>query len=118
MLNNTCKEVNENMNEDIDEKVGRYAQLLECAAKKTRDTASAIAVFQEVLKDEREESHYAKQVFNGDAEPTDSQIEYLKRLGATIPDKLTRQKASELIDDTKKMRAQLIKAIERPVRVP
>jgi len=39
---------------------------------------------------------------NADKEPTDSQLKYIKKLGGEVPDNLTRQGASLLIDELKK----------------
>jgi|TARA_B100000085_G_C18536741_1_gene510322 predicted nucleic acid-binding Zn-ribbon protein len=39
---------------------------------------------------------------NADKEPTDNQIKYIKKLGGDIPEGLTRQGASQLIDELKK----------------
>ena len=41
---------------------------------------------------------------NADKEPTDNQIKYIKKLGGDIPDGLTRQGASQLIDELKKVK--------------
>jgi len=40
---------------------------------------------------------------NADKEPTENQIKYIKKLGGDIPDGLTRQGASQLIDELKKV---------------
>jgi 5-methylcytosine-specific restriction endonuclease McrA len=44
---------------------------------------------------------------NVDAEPTERQINYIKKLGGEIPDNLTRQSASLLIDELKKQKENL-----------
>jgi 5-methylcytosine-specific restriction endonuclease McrA len=41
---------------------------------------------------------------NADKEPTDNQIKYIKKLGGDIPEGLTRQGASQLIDELKKVK--------------
>ena len=39
---------------------------------------------------------------NAEKEPTENQMKYIKKLGGEIPDNLTRQGASQLIDELKK----------------
>ena len=41
---------------------------------------------------------------NAESEPTDKQLKYIKKLGGEIPDDLTRQGASLLIDELKKVK--------------
>tara|TARA_B100001287_G_C22604784_1_gene492168 strand:+ start:492 stop:965 length:474 start_codon:yes stop_codon:yes gene_type:complete len=41
---------------------------------------------------------------NADKEPTENQVKYIKKLGGDIPEGLTRQGASQLIDELKKVK--------------
>lgn len=41
---------------------------------------------------------------NAEKEPTENQIKYIKKLGGDVPDNLTRQGASQLIDELKKVK--------------
>ena len=58
-----------------------------------------------------------KKVYNSNSPATERQISYLKRLGAHIPEKLTCQQASELIDKAKKWQQQVKQALKHPIKL-
>jgi len=66
----------------------------------------------------RREQNYQKSVFNGNAPATEKQKAYLLNLGATVPEGLTRQQASSLIDNAKAEQQGMKNAMRMPVRVP
>lgn len=105
------------MDEKTNQQIDKYIDLLNSITEKTGDNESAAIIFQQILRDRRGFNGTEKKVVNGDAEPTENQIQYLKKLGAVIPEGINRQRASELIDETRKMRAQLRKAIQNPIRI-
>lgn len=64
----------------------------------------AIAVLGEYGKDRRAEVMKEARLngySNGNGQPTPKQIAYLKRLGIEMPEGLTKQQASKLIDEAK-----------------
>jgi hypothetical protein len=72
----------------------------------------------EIAKDRRMEQIRQERSFNGDMSATENQIAYLQRLGVVIPEGLTIQQASRLIDNAKAARRWMKKPIAAPVRIP
>ena len=105
------------MDKQINEQIDRYIALLNSITEKIGDTDSAAVIFQEVLRDKRSLKRAEKRVINGNAEPTENQIQYLKKLGAVIPEGINRQRASDLIDETQRMRAQMRTALQNPITI-
>jgi hypothetical protein len=114
-----CKEVVQKMEVDIRSKVKKYIELLETIKEQTGDDAVAAAVFHEVMKDIRSEnSSSPKKVYNSDSPATDKQIEYLKKLGVQIPEHVTRQQASDLIDHAQQWKNDVKQALKNPIKIP
>ena len=106
------------MDEYTQEKLDRYLELLDEVRQKTQDERTAVSLLQEISKDRRMEQMRGEASYNGDAPATEKQKAYLERLGAVIPEGLTRQQASELIDSTKASRQWSKRTIRAPVRIP
>jgi hypothetical protein len=103
---------------DIRSKVKNYIELIETIKEQTGDNAVAVAVFHEVLKDSRSEnSSPQKKVYNSDSPATDKQIDYLKKLGVHIPEQVTRQQASDLIDQAQQWKSDVKQALKNPIRI-
>ena len=77
-----------------------YIKLYEEIKEKVQDEQLAKTIFQEVVKDRRMVSKVtaSKKVKNNGL-ATEKQIDYLKKLGVEIEPGLTKQRASELIDE-------------------
>jgi len=83
-----------------------------------RDNTIALAVFHEVMKDIRSENRSPqKKVHNSDSPATDKQIEYLKKLGVHIPEQVTRQQASDLIDQAQQWKSDVKQALKNPIKI-
>jgi hypothetical protein len=103
---------------DIRSKVKNYIELIETIKEQTDDDAVALAIFHEVMNDTRSENSSPKRkVYNSDSPATDKQIEYLKKLGAHIPEQLTRQQASDLIDHAQVWKSDVKQALKNPMKI-
>jgi hypothetical protein len=108
----------EKMEIDIRNKVKNYIELIETIKEQTGDDAVALAIFHEVMNDSRSEySSPKKKVYNSDSPATDKQIEYLKKLGAHIPEQVTRQQASDLIDQAQQWKSDIKQTLKNPIRI-
>ena len=94
-----------------------YINLLEKIKERTGNNADSLAILAEIRKDQRSQQMQQKKIINSNMPATENQMGYLKRLGAEIPEGLTRQEASRLIDDRKEKIA-MQKAMEQPMRIP
>lgn len=106
------------MDEDTKEKLDSYLELLEEIKSRTSDERISAGLLGEIAKDKRMEQIRQERNFNGDLPATEKQISFLKNLDATIPENLTRQQASQLIEDTKAAIREMKKLGKMPVRVP
>ena len=97
--------------------IDRYVELLEKIRERTESSPDSLAILAEIRKDQRMQQIQQKTVMNSNMPATENQIGYLKKLGAKIPEGLTRQEASTLIDDRKEEIA-MQKAVEQPMRIP
>ena len=114
-----CKEVEHKMDVDISNKVRSYIELIETIKEQTGDDTIAVAIFHEVVKEMRTENKsFPKKVYNSDSPATDKQIEYLKKLGVHIPEQVTRQQASDLIDQAQQWKNEVKQALKNPIRIP
>ena len=86
---------------DIQTTITKYVRLLEQIKERTGDNADAAAILAEIRRDQRMRQTQQKTVIRSDMPATEKQIGYLERLGAQIPEGLTRQQASMLIDEMK-----------------
>jgi hypothetical protein len=101
-------------NKATDSKVQEYLELLEEIRSKVDDQMVAVELLREVAKDRRMEQIKAERKGlievshddNGNGQPaTLKQKEYLLDLGVKIPQKLSKQKASELLEEALAQRA-------------
>ena len=97
--------------------IDRYVDLLEKIKGRVGNEANSLAILAEIRKDQRMQQIQQKTVINSNMPATENQIGYLKRLGAEIPEGLTRQEASKLIDNRKEAIA-MQKTMEQPMRIP
>ena len=93
-------------------------ELLDEIKRGTEDEKTAAVILAEIAKDRRTNKTRQERSFNGNAPATEKQKAYLERLGAVIPEDLTRQQASELSDSTKASRQWSTRTIRAPVRIP
>jgi len=108
--------VNEKMEDETQQRVNAYAQLLEEIRQQVNDVQIAIAILQEVTKDQRMTSIREERKVNGDYPATEKQLAYLKNLGVEADANMTKQQASSLIDE---MLAKPKVSVEKiPARVP
>jgi len=108
------------MDDKIQEKLSSYLEILKQISKNTGDERTAVSLLQEIMKDLRMEQIRQERGFNGangDALATEKQISYLKSFGAVIPEGLTRQQASQLIDQCKAAKYGN-ETVEMSMRVP
>jgi hypothetical protein len=101
---------------DMQTTIEEYVRLYDAVKKHVSDSSLALAVLQEIRKDLRMQEH-RQTVTNGDWPATENQIAYLRNLGAEIPEGLTRQQASQLIDNIKAAKGAT-RAVKLPLRVP
>lgn len=77
-----------------------------------------MAILVEIAKDKRVEQMKDERSNNGDLPATEKQKAFLESLGAVIPQEgLTRKRASEIIESTKKLKYSLQKAIKKPIEI-
>ena len=101
---NTCKEVDEKMQFDMQSKLEEYLKLLEQIKQRTTDERTAVSLLQEVSKDRRSaEIRDERETKNSDAtesQPaTEKQKQFMKKLGIKFPATVTKQEASLMIDE-------------------
>ena len=101
---NTCKEVDEKMQFDMQSKLEEYLKLLEQIKQRTTDERTAVSLLQEVSKDRRSaEIRDERETKNSDAQDsqpaTEKQKQFMKKLGIKFPATVTKQEASLMIDE-------------------
>jgi len=101
---NTCKEVDEKMETDTQQRVNDYLALFDGISEKVNSDAVAIAILQEVSKDGRSgEIRTERAAKNGEAnanEPaTEKQKKFMKKLNIAFPANVTKHEASTLLDE-------------------
>ena len=101
---NTCKEVDEKMQFDMQSKLEEYLKLLEQIKQRTTDERTAVSLLQEVSKDRRSaEIREERETKNSDAQDsqpaTEKQKQFMKKLGIKFPATVTKQEASLMIDE-------------------
>lgn len=94
------------MDSIIEQKLEGYLELLDEIKQRIGDDDIAMTLLSEIAKDLRMNEIQQERSFNGNAPATEAQLAYLRRLGAVIPEGLTRSQASKLIDSTKALRNQ------------
>ena len=83
---------------DIQTKIEEYAFLMDKIRNRFGEDPEAMVILQEIGKDIRASNIQHKQSHNSNPPATEKQIAYLKSLGSTIPEGLTKYQASRLID--------------------
>ena len=79
---------------------GEYLRLWDSMRERTGDDAVALAVFQEFMKDQRLKRIQEARILAGEGGPaTRRQRDYLRSLNIRFDPTVSKQKASELIDD-------------------
>ena len=94
-----CKEVNPNMNQNIQTKLCEYMELLGEIRQKTDDERTAVSLLQEVSKDRRMEEMRQEKEAKNSSPATDRQKKFMHKLGIDFPETVTKQEASLLIDE-------------------
>ena len=105
------------MENEIQEKISTYVELLDTIKEQTGDDPAALAILHEIMKDIRAEKFQKKKVYNSNGPATDKQIAYLKKLGVPIPENVTRQQASDLIDQAQQWKNDVKQALKNPIRI-
>lgn len=103
---------------DIQTKINEYALLIEQIRNRLGDGAEAMAVLQEIGKDIRANNIQQQKKYNSNSPATEKQIAYMNKLGLTIPEGLTVQQASKMIDDFKNSPEENEEVFEVPIRIP
>ena len=80
-------------------------------------TAAILLLLTEITANKYSEQENQKVVVNGNAPATENQKTYLLNLGTAVPEGLTRQQASALIDTAKAEQQGMKKAIRMPMRI-
>ena len=96
---------------EMQSRIGEYVELLSELRQQGLEEQTAIAVLEQVGKDKRAAmisrergngngfGQASKGVVNGDVPATEKQLNYLKVLGVDTDEGLTKQQASNLIDE-------------------
>ena len=113
---NTCKEVDEKMQFDMQSKLDEYLRLLEQIKQKTTDERTAVSLLQEVSKDRRSaeireeretrKSEGKKGEGKNNEPATEKQKQFMKKLGIEYPADVTKQYASMLIDEKREQNGE------------
>jgi len=107
---------------DIQSKISEYFNLITAIKEQFNEPSEISAVLQEICKDMRVAEMKEERNFNNDLPATERQIAYLKTYGAIVTknvdiDSLTKQQASKLISESKKIRTELQKAFTKPIKI-
>jgi hypothetical protein len=95
------------------------SKLSEIKAKvENEQTAAILLLLTEITKDKYRGQRSQQVVINGNAPATENQKAYLLNLGAAVPEGLTRQQASILIDTAKAEQRGMKNAMRMPIRIP
>ena len=87
------------MEENINKKLNGYLELLAEIKEKTEDEITARVLLQELSKDLRMEKIKQEREANNGSPVTDKQKNFMKKLKIVIPEGLTKQEASMMIDE-------------------
>jgi len=85
--------------EEIQKRLNLYLEALEEARKRVGDEQVAIAIIHEVAKDVRMERMRMEREASNGQPATPKQLEYLKSLGVSAPEGVTKKEASRMIDE-------------------
>ena len=89
----------------------RYLELFAGVKQKVMNDTAAAAIFQEIARDRRMQHIKPERGADGEVPATDKQIGYLKKLGVDIPPKLSKQKASEILDQLEAAKSTAAEAL-------
>ena len=93
------------MENEIQERVRTYVELLDNIKEQTGNNPEAMGILHEIMRDIRAEKFQRrKKSYDDDSPATEKQISYLKTLGVEVTENLTKQKASELIEQAKNIK--------------
>ena len=108
------------MDESIQQKLNMYIGKLNeiKAIVQNEQTAAILLLLTEINQDRYRGQRNQKVVINGNAPATENQKAYLLNLGAAVPDGLTRQQASILIDQAKFEHQSMKNSLRMPIRIP
>ncbi|MFC1781390.1 hypothetical protein ACFLZ8_03945 [Planctomycetota bacterium] len=123
LCSNVCKEVKfvkNKMDELIQQKLNMYIGKLNeiKAIVQNEQTAAILLLLTEINQDRYRGQRNQKVVINGNAPATENQKAYLLNLGAAVPENLTKQQASILIDQAKIENQSMKNALRMPIRIP
>ncbi|MBN2130030.1 MAG: hypothetical protein JW741_11065, partial [Sedimentisphaerales bacterium] len=96
---NTCKEVDEKMETDTQQRVDSYIALFDGISEKVNSDAVAIAILQEISKDRRSGEIRTERATQGTGPATEKQKQFMKKLNIRFPATVTKHEASALIDE-------------------
>ena len=107
---------------DLQSKINEYSKLITAIKEQFNEPSEISAVLQEIRKDMRVAEMKEERNFNNDLPATERQIAYLKTYGAIVTknidiDSLTKQQASKLIGESKRIRDELQKAFKKPINI-
>jgi hypothetical protein len=107
------------MNQSTQQRLNIYINKLnEIQAIVQNEQTAAILLLLTEITGNKDSEQFNQKVVNGNAPATENQKAYLLNLGAAVPEGLTRQQASILIDNAKIEHQSMKKAIRMPIRVP
>ena len=94
-----CKEVDEKMETDTQQRVNGYLALFDMISEKADSDAVAIAILQEISKDRRSGEIRTERAAQSTEPATEKQRQFMKKLNIRFPANVTKQEASALIDE-------------------
>ena len=95
----TCKEVDEKMNSNTQQRLSGYLSLFDTISEKTDSDAVAIAILHEMSKDRRSTEIHEERETRNDKPATEKQKQFMKKLNIPVPENLTKREASMLLDE-------------------
>jgi hypothetical protein len=96
---NDCKEVDDKMDEKTKQKLDTYLGLFQELKQRTGSESIALALTQEIAKDDRT-NQIQEQINLKNSEPaTDKQKKFMKKLNIPFPATVTKKEAAALIDE-------------------
>jgi hypothetical protein len=94
-----CKEVDEKMDGETQQRMEDYLALFAAISDKIDNDPVAIAIMQEVSKDRRSQLMQGERSEKDNRPATAKQKDYLRKLGIKFPENLSKAEASALIDE-------------------
>ena len=87
------------MENDIQQRLDGYLDLMNVIKEKTGDDRAALVLLQEIARDRRSEQIREEREKRNGEPATDKQKKFMKKLGIDFPDTVTKKEASILIDE-------------------